>query len=611
LIAAGRALPRRNLMIRLPRLLPLACLGLALTALGQTPPQDLPPPVDQVRFLPDNTGEDIGLPLGATAAYALGRSLLQQGDTERALLYLNRAYQLSPSAWAIALAFAQGLQEGGYLIDAAEVYGKLLTQHPDSLAQRHQHAVLLAHIGRPQQSLAEIRELGRRGVSSPELVKLEADQLARLDRVDEAVEVYREASRREPQRGEDYYLAAGALMQRLERFDDMAALLREGLLLDPTSRVLRVSLLRFLVHQGQLRRALNEAAAGDAARRDGGVSAQPDCSLELAEILARQGMATAAVEVLDEILASWGRNATVETRLARYRLALGQPEVAASGLEQLINRWPALAEPRYLWGRALEMLGDIAAAGQQLRTAVDLASENTVYRIALLRLIVVHRSAELTAVSGGANGGDLRQETLELAVQTAAILGPGDNEGHLILGYVYRQLAELDRACQHFHLAGEAAETRLIARMELSFCLQDAGRRDDAVAVLRALQAEYPDDPELANNLGYFLAEQGEDLAFAEELVRQALRSDPRNGAYLDSLGWVFFQRGDYGEAFNWLVEAANARPEDPTILEHLALTLLRMGKPEEAIDLFRRALDRGGDQERLEALIAEAEDDR
>lgn len=598
-------------MIRPPRLLLLAYLGLAMTVGAQSPPDELPPPVDQVRFLPDTSGQDIGLPLGATAAYAVGRSLLQQGDTERALLYLNRAYQLAPSAWSIALAFAQGLQEGGYLVDAAEVYGDLLAQHPDSLAQRHQHAVLLAHIGQPRQSLAEIAELRRRGMVSPELVKLEADQLARLDRVDDAIAVYREAGRRDPEHSEDYYLAAGALMQRLDRFDDMAALLREGLGLRPTSRALRLSLLRYLVHQGKLRRAVNEAAAGDAARRDAGVSGQPDCSLDLAEIFARQGMVTAAVEVLDEVLASWGRDAAIETSLARYRLALGQPDAAADGLERLINRWPALAEPRYLWGRALEMLGEVEAARQQLSTAVDLAPEHSTYRIALLRLLVVHLGDELAAAPEGPPFGGLRQEAFEHAVRAASALAPGDNDGHLILGYAFRQLGELARACQHFHLAGEVAETRVLARMELSFCLQDSGREEEAIAVLRALQAEYPDDPELANNLGYFLAEAGEDLAFAEQLVRQALRSDPGNGAYLDSLGWVLFRRGDYAEAFDWLVEAANARPEDPTILEHLAHTLLKMGKPGEAIDLLRRALERGGDRERLEALIAEVEDDR
>ena len=66
-----------------------------------------------------------------------------------------------------------------------------------------------------------------------------------------------------------------------------------------------------------------------------------------------------------------------------------------------------------------------------------------------------------------------------------------------------------------------------------------------------------------------------------------------------------------FGEAFDWLVRAANARPDDPVILEHLGLVLREQGQPEEALDVFRRALAAGGDREKLEAFIAELEDGR
>ena len=45
--------------------------------------------------------------------------------------------------------------------------------------------------------------------------------------------------------------------------------------------------------------------------------------------------------------------------------------------------------------------------------------------------------------------------------------------------------------------------------------------------------------------------------AEAERLVRRALELRPDTGAFLDSLGWIHFQRGDYPLAVEVLERAA------------------------------------------------------
>ena len=39
-------------------------------------------------------------------------------------------------------------------------------------------------------------------------------------------------------------------------------------------------------------------------------------------------------------------------------------------------------------------------------------------------------------------------------------------------------------------------------------------------------------------------AEQGVNLDRAVTMLTKAVTQDPRNGAYLDSLGWVYFRQG-------------------------------------------------------------------
>lgn len=574
-------------------------------------PADLPPPADWTRFQSDTTGEDIGLPLGATGAYALGRSLLQRGDSEAGLMYLSRAYRLAPESWLITETFARGLGEAGYVHDAARLFAELVAMAPDSSAQRRQYALLLAQTGRPQEALAQIGELQLRQELDLELVKLKADLLGRIGQIDAALTIYRQAARSDPPLAEDYYLAAGALLEREQRPDEKAGLLREGLDLVPTSRALTQNLMRDLLNRQKLAEAQELAAQVDRRRRDAGLTQQPECGLDLAEILRRQGKIAEAGEVLEGLRESGQRYQVVETWLARIYLAGGRAHEASAILAAASALWPEAAELKFLQGRSLEMQGERGEACRLLREAIALEPDVTAYRISLLRLFILH-SEQMPAPQGDPDlSQSLRDEMRDHAIRAEASVAPQDSNAHLILGHAFRQLDDLTRACRHFHLAGEASETRVTAWLELSACLEQSGQAAEALRVLEILQAEFPDDPEVANNLGYLLAEQGQDLLRAEQLVRQALRSDPQNGAYLDSLGWVFFQRSDFEAALHWLVEAVNQRPDDPAVLEHLGRTLHRLGEPKKALDILHRALSLGGDAARLRALIAEVEGGR
>src|SRR5690606_18947535 len=75
----------------------------------------------------------------------------------------------------------------------------------------------------------------------------------------------------------------------------------------------------------------------------------------------------------------------------------------------------------------------------------------------------------------------------------------------------------------------------------------------------------------------------------AAALLRRALALDPENGAYRDSWGWWHYRTGAYDSAAVWLTAAQEAVPDDPTILEHLVLTLHALGRRDEACVTLRR----------------------
>jgi tetratricopeptide (TPR) repeat protein len=86
-------------------------------------------------------------------------------------------------------------------------------------------------------------------------------------------------------------------------------------------------------------------------------------------------------------------------------------------------------------------------------------------------------------------------------------------------------------------------------------------------------------------------ADHGTNLDKARDLLEKAVAREPRNGAFQDSLGWVYFRLGRLAEAEKHLREAHRGDPEDPTIEEHLGDLSEKRGDLPQAISHWERAL--------------------
>jgi Flp pilus assembly protein TadD len=81
------------------------------------------------------------------------------------------------------------------------------------------------------------------------------------------------------------------------------------------------------------------------------------------------------------------------------------------------------------------------------------------------------------------------------------------------------------------------------------------------------------------NYLGYMLADKGKQLPEALKLIRKAVELEPMNGAYLDSLGWVYFKMGEYELAEENLRQAVERDQTDPTVHDHLGELYEKTGR--------------------------------
>ena len=87
------------------------------------------------------------------------------------------------------------------------------------------------------------------------------------------------------------------------------------------------------------------------------------------------------------------------------------------------------------------------------------------------------------------------------------------------------------------------------------------------------------------------LADRDMRLEEAFKLISRALELDPGNGAYLDSLGWLYFRMGKLEEAEQTLRRALERFPRDPTIHDHLGDVCFRQGRLKDAIVQWQNSL--------------------
>jgi tetratricopeptide (TPR) repeat protein len=121
--------------------------------------------------------------------------------------------------------------------------------------------------------------------------------------------------------------------------------------------------------------------------------------------------------------------------------------------------------------------------------------------------------------------------------------------------------------------------------------LENLGRPDEAIQVLREGQKLDPGHPVLQNNLGFSLLEHGGDLEEAARLIRAALDKDPKNGSTMDSWGWALYKQGKYAEAEKALRQATELSPFSPEAHKHLGEALLKLDRLQDALDEWERAL--------------------
>jgi len=313
----------------------------------------------------------------------------------------------------------------------------------------------------------------------------------------------------------------------------------------------------------------------------------PQPLLEFCETVGRLFVAgkdiRGAIPFFEQALVYKSDNETVREALARCYVMAGQEQKALVEFEVLQKKKPDNPQLAIWIGELYEMLGKKGKACESY--ALALKGDSPEVPIASLRKANLEIQTDPR----------LALTTLRDALKRF----PGDIGLRVYWACLHMQLGKYGEAVNQFDEVAQLVvqdESRKKLLPSLFYywygsACERVGRTEVGEQHLVRYLAENPESGEVLNYLAYLWADRGVKLDQAETYIAKALRSDPDNGAYLDTLGWIQYKQGDYSHALKSLERALRKGGEDPVVLDHLGEVCMALKKPEQAIRWWMRSL--------------------
>ena len=531
------------------------------------------------------------------AQRVLGRLLLDRasGDKqkiEEALVHLQAAFKLNPDDLSAGIAVAQILMSQGKVADAERVLAVMVERAPDQRALNYNYAQVLTKLGRGNESKPYLeRMLVSDPTYGPAIMQL-VEIYQQENEWRKAADILQPLVDEDPMNGElarqqaFFYLRGGDARKARDRFKAIAAA-------DPKDTKVKFFL-------AEAYNDLEEYAEAEKLFREVLASTPED-----PEALSSFGLSLSGQKKWDEASAVFSKllgrgdipehlGALARTQLAHIDYERGNYDAAIATAKSIFtfrDRPNTQAINIALESLKKQKRGPEAAI-ELLEPLVAKFDSDP---------FVNARYVEALARAG----------QKEKAQQHAALQAKLGTRNAITAAEAYVQAGDHQSAVALVKSAVAAKPEEIDLQFELGSLQERAGDKAAAEKTFLAVLEKNENHAPTLNYLGYMWAESGVHLEQAHEMLTRAVGQDPENGAYVDSLGWVYFRLGKLELAEKYLTDAARLLPRDPTVHEHLGDVLAKRGNTERALQSYRTALTldpQGKEVEKLRSKIAEIE---
>jgi len=348
---------------------------------------------------------------------------------------------------------------------------------------------------------------------------------------------------------------------------------------------------------------------------------------DLGSLYQMREMYDKALKIYEKLLSFYPNNLVVRERLINIHYKLGQEEKAEKQMEEIkkqskpgdpgrqtlgliylkhgkldesieelnliVSAWPEDHKSRYYLASAYEEKGEVEKALDHFR----LIKKGSKY--------FINAQMHISYILDNQKKYDEAIDVLKKAIE----VDKKKTELYLMLASIFETRKEYGKAIEVLEegLIQDDKTIELIFR--LGVVLDKSGDKEKSLEQMRRILEINKDHADALNYIGYTYAEQGIRLNEAMELIQKALKIKPNSGYIIDSLGWVYYQKGMYDDALNSLEKAVSLTPNDPTITEHLGDVYFKKKKYKKSLEMYQKAISlKHPDKEKLKKKIEEVE---
>lgn len=355
----------------------------------------------------------------------------------------------------------------------------------------------------------------------------------------------------QPSRPDQDGIVRGQAALRMKHFDQAERAFGEAYELNPRSVEAMLGLAAATQAQGKTRLARDWMSSAVAI-----APGQANVLQAQARLLTEQGLLPDAERSYHAAIASHPGMVQLKLDLAALYLdKLGKPGQAVDLLREVVRQHPEMAAAQLGLGMALSADGKFEEASRSLEDAVRRDPGNAVAHHALGVVSLRQGQAERALVSF--------DKALSLRKDFAnSVLARGD---------ALQMLGRHEQAIEAYQRAARLLPQSVVPHLQRARALERMEKFAEAEVAYREGLKVGPNDPRLANNLAYLLANRRLRLDEALSLAKQAVARDPKRATYHDTLGVVLQLRGDEAGARQAFERGLALEPGNGALRQRLA----------------------------------------
>ena len=492
--------------------------------------------------------------------------------------------------------------EKGYQLEQAALHYKEVVQHDPEAERFHEKWIrLLLRTGQLDEAVRAGQNALARFPENEDIEMILGDILASQGKVEEAITHYDRVSQISSDNARAPLLK-GSLLERLGQFDRALEEYKKGAMVEPNNPLVQFHLGRAYLRASQLQEAETSLERA--------VSLKPNllqARHHLAWVLERQGKTIEALKEYGLLLKLKPNNEFIKKRVSQLHSSgsLNPDRSQVEGIPPSLEKQPnihmriatiyfeqtlymqALEEfqlvvaqhdykdPHVLMARIYEIHGRLDSAVKEFEKLRKLEPESIDIILYTARLYSLMKKT---------------QNWLTLLVKAVA-MEPNSDQLHHSLALAYMAQNENDKAIEHMGKALALNSKKDSYYFELGALMEKAGDYKGAMENMRLAIELNPLHSNAHNFLGYMYALEGHDLDQALVHLKKALTTQPRNGYFLDSLGWIYFKKGESEKALTQIQKAMIYTDPDPVLYDHLGDILFSLKNYDEASGAWKNSL--------------------